>query len=162
MKSRRVTLLVAVVLAILLGSVAVSQTVKRAHWRGYGMRGGHMLGFFTHYLDLDDAQQAQVKAIMQKEKPTLQPLMQQLAQAHHQMRQLEESGTFDEAQVRALATQQSQNITELVVQKARIESEMLQVLRPDQKAKFQAFMDKREARFAKHLQQPGTATPEKQ
>ena len=162
MKSRRTKLFVAAVALVLLGAVAVSQTVKRAHW-GYGMHGGHMLAFFTRYLDLNDAQQAQVKAIMKKEKPTLQPLFQQLAQARHQMRQFEEGGNFDEAQVRALAASQSQTITELIVQKARIESEMLQVLTPEQKAKFQAFVDKREARFTKRLQeQTTTTTPEKQ
>ena len=159
MKSRRIKLFVAAVALVLLGAVAVSQTIRRAHW-GYGMRGGHMLAFFTHYLDLNESQQAQVKAIMEKEKPALQPLVQQLAQAHHQMRQFEE-GNFDEAQVRALAAAQSQNITELIVAKARIESEMMQVLTPEQKAKFQAFMDKREARFSKHLQEQTTPTPAK-
>ncbi len=160
MKSPRMKLFVASVALVLLGAVAVSQTIRRAHW-GYGMRGGHMLAFFTRYLDLNESQQAQVKTIMEKEKPTLQPLMQQLAQAHHQMRQFEE-GNFDEAQVRALASAQSQNITELIVAKARIESEMMQVLTPEQKAKFQAFMDKREARFNKHLQDQTTTTPDRQ
>jgi len=152
MKLRRTWIAVGALSLTLLGAVAVSQTVKRAHWRQGGMFGGHMLGFFTHYLDLNDAQQAQIKDIMAKEKPTLKPLLQQLAQSHHQMRQFEE-GTFDEAQVRTLAAQQSQTMTELIVQKARIESEMMQVLNADQKAKFKDFMDKREARFAQHMQQ---------
>lgn len=160
MKSRRMKLFVAVVAVVLLGAVAVSQSIRRAHW-GYGMHGGHMLAFFTHYLDLNETQQAQMKAIMEKEKPNLQPLLQQLAQAHHQMRQYEE-GNFDENQVRALAASQSQNITELIVAKARIESEMMQVLTPEQKAKFQALVDKREARFTRHLQESTTSAPEKQ
>ena len=158
MKAHRTKVFIAVFALILLGAAAVSQTIKRASY-GHGMYGGHMLRFFSHYLDLTDAQQAQVKDIMNKEKPALQPLFQQLSQAHHQMRQLEESGNFDEAQVRALANQQSQTITELIVQKARIESEMLQVLTPEQKAKFQSFMDRREQRFKEHLQnqnQPST------
>ena len=41
-----------------------------------------MMGFYVHQLDLTDAQRAQVKAIMAKEKPALQPLMQQMAQGH--------------------------------------------------------------------------------
>ena len=151
MKAHRTTIFIAAFALILLGAAAVSQTVKRTSY-GHGMYGGHMVRFFTHYLDLTDAQQAQVKDIMTKEKSVLQPLFQQLSQAHHQMRQLEENGNFDETQVRALATQQSQTITELIVQKARIESEMLQVLTPEQKTKFQSFMDRREQRFKDHMQ----------
>ena len=59
-----------------------------------------MLGFYMHKLDLTDAQQAQVKAIMAKEKPTFQPLMQQMAQGHAQLRDLVINGGFDEAKVR--------------------------------------------------------------
>ncbi len=87
--------------------------------------GGHMLHFFSDYLDLTSAQQDQVKAIMEKEKPAIQSAMQQMGQFHSQMRALEEASTFDEAKVRALAAQQSQAMTEMIVQKARIKNELL-------------------------------------
>ena len=45
-----------------------------------------MMGYYIHKLDLTDAQQAQVKAIMAREKPALQPLMLQMAQGHAQLR----------------------------------------------------------------------------
>ena len=64
-------------------------------------------------LDLTDAQQAQVKAIMAKEKPTFKPLMLQMAQGHAQLRDLVIISGFDEAKVRELAAQQSQTMTEL-------------------------------------------------
>lgn len=148
--------IVLVVLAVgLVAAVAVSQTVTKvaaAHAHEDFGFGGHMLGFFTDYLDLTHTQQAQIKAIMAKEKPTIQPLMQQLATGHQQMRQLEESGTFDEVKVRAVASQQAQTMTELMVQKARIKSEMMQVLTADQKAKMAKFTARREQRFQKHLQ----------
>jgi periplasmic protein CpxP/Spy len=154
MTSRQIKILIFTIAILVLGAVAVSQTVKRVHyWHSHGMYGGRMLAFFSDYLDLTDAQKAQAKEILAKEKPALQPLFQQLAQGHHQMRQLEENGNFDETQVRTLATQQSQTMTELLVQKARIESELLQILTPDQKTKFKAFMDKREKRFAEHMQE---------
>ena len=41
-----------------------------------------MLGFYADKLDLSSAQQDQMKAIWAKEKPTLQPLMQQMRQNH--------------------------------------------------------------------------------
>ena len=122
---------------------------------GFGAR---TLGFYTDYLDLTDAQQAQIKDILTKEKPTIRPLMQQMAQSHQQMQQLEQASTFDEAKVRAVATQQSQTMTELMVQKARVKSELMQVLTADQRAKMAKFEARRQARFNKHFQQ-GQAAP---
>ena len=157
MKSNRMKIFIAAVAILLVGAVAIAQTMRRAAY-GHrdGMFGGHMLAFYAHKLDLTDAQQSQLKDIMAKEKPALKPLFQQLAQSRHQMRQLEEADTFNEAQVRTLATQQSQAMTELIVQKARIESEMLQVLNPDQKTKFKEMMDKREQRMMNHSQNQST------
>jgi len=96
---------------------------------------------------------------MAKEKTTMQPLMQQLSQSHQQLRTLEESATFDEAKVRALAAQNTQLMTELIVQKARIKNELFQVLTPEQKAKMAKFEDRHESRFKKHMQEDAPAPP---
>ena len=154
MKSKSVLLVGLALVLTLTAAVGISQTVRRVHMHGDGMFEGHMLHFFTDYLDLTDAQQAQVKDIMAKEKPALKPLMQQMAQSHQQIRELTMAGTFDEAKVRTLATQQAQTMTEIIVQKARIESEMIQILTPEQKTKLNDFMAKREQRMMKHMQQP--------
>jgi Spy/CpxP family protein refolding chaperone len=68
------------------------------------------------------------------------------------LRTLEMSGSFDETKARGLVAQQSANITELIVQKARIESELFQVLTPEQKTTMTQFMQRREQRFAQHMQ----------
>ncbi len=78
MKSKSVLLVGLALVLTLTAAVGISQTVRRAHMHGDGMFEGHMLHFFTDYLDLTDAQQAQVKDIMAKEKPAMQPLMQQM------------------------------------------------------------------------------------
>ena len=138
----------AVVLALtVMAAIAVSQTVHRAHMRGNGMFGGPMLGFYMHKLDLNDDQQAQLKAIMTKEKPSIQPLLLQMAQGHAQLRDLVINGGYDEAKVRELATQQSQTMTELTVQYARIGSEMVQVLTPEQKSKLTELIKQRQQRM---------------
>ena len=143
----------AVVLALaVMAAIAVSQTVRHAHMRGDGMFGGPMLGYYVHKLDLTDAQQAQVKAIMTKEKPALQPLMLQIAQGHSQLRDLVMSGSFDEAKVRELASQQTPVLTELAVQYARIGSEMMQVLTPEQKIKLTALISQHEQRMMNRMQ----------
>jgi Spy/CpxP family protein refolding chaperone len=143
----------AVVLALaVMAAIAVSQTVRRVHLRGDGMFGGPMLGYYVHKLDLTDAQQAQVKAIVAKEKPALQPLMLQMAQGHSQLRDLVMSGSFDEAKVRELASQQTPVLTELAVQYARIGSEMMQVLTPEQKTKLTALISQHEQRMMNRMQ----------
>jgi len=152
----------ALVLSVAMSTAAFSQSVAKTS-QGMGHRGGgfaRMLGFYADYLDLTDAQQAQMKDILTKEKPTIRPLMQQLAQSHQQMNQLEQAGTFDEAKVRAVATQQSQTMTELMVQKARIKSELMALLAPDQKDKMAKFQARRQTRFQKHFQQDQTPPSE--
>jgi Spy/CpxP family protein refolding chaperone len=143
----------------LCASMAFSQKIVRTQAGEFHGGIAHMLGFYADYLDLTDAQQAQMKDILAKEKPTIRPLMQQLAQAHQQMSQLEQAGTFDEAKVRALASQQSQTMTELMVQKARIKSELVALLTPDQKDKLAKFEVRRAARFQKHMQNKQGAAP---
>jgi Spy/CpxP family protein refolding chaperone len=80
--------------------------------------------------------------------------MQQMRQNHSAMSALEASGSFDEAKTRALATQNAQTMIELQVQHARIKSEMMQVLTPDQKAKLAQIEADREAHMSKHAPPP--------
>ena len=157
MKSKYFKILAVALILAVVGAIAVSQTVKRAHMRGDGMFagdvfGGHMMGFLVRKLDLTDAQQAQVKDIVAKEKPAFRPLMLQMAQGHSQLRDLVMSGTFDEAKTRELASQQTQTMTELTVQYARIGSEMVQVLTPDQKTKLNTLINQHEQRMMNRMQ----------
>jgi Spy/CpxP family protein refolding chaperone len=152
MKSRHFKIAAVVLALAVMAAIAVSQTVRRAHMHGDGMFGGPMLDYYVHQLDLTDAQQAQVKAIMAKEKPALRPLMLQMAQGHSQLRDLVLGGSFDEAKARELASQQAQVMTELVVQHARVASEMVQVLTPEQKTKLTALINQHEQRMMNHMQ----------
>jgi periplasmic protein CpxP/Spy len=148
MKSTRIRIL-SIGAAVLLA--AASAIAQGRH--GYGGPGGdfhHML----KQLDLTADQHTQVKAIFEKEKPTLQPLMQQMRQSHTAMSALEASGTFDEAKTRALATQNSQTMVELQVEHARIKSEIMQILTPDQKAKLAQIEANRAARMSKQAPAP--------
>ena len=64
MKSSHIKILAVALALTLMAAIAVSQTVKRAHMHGDGMFSEHMLGFFTDYLNLSDAQQSQIKDIL--------------------------------------------------------------------------------------------------
>jgi Spy/CpxP family protein refolding chaperone len=79
--------------------------------------------------------------------------MQQMRQNRLQERQLVEAGTFDQAQAQALATQQSQTVAQLTVERLRTQSQLYQILTPDQKTKLNDFLDKRAQRFQQHQQQ---------
>jgi periplasmic protein CpxP/Spy len=148
----RSLMIAGVLLALALGgALAVSQNVRKAHYGGDGFMGGRMFDFFADYLDLTDAQQAQAREIMAKEKPSLQPLLRQRMQAEKQLHELAMAGSFDESKVRDIANQQAQVMTEITVQKARIESELFQLLTPEQKTKLNQFIDKHEQRMKRHL-----------
>jgi len=142
MKSNRIKIMIGALVLILLVAIGVSQTVKRVGMHGDAMTSEHAQSFLTDYLSLNEAQQGQLKDILAKEKPTLDSLSQQMKQGHEALKQLETSGTFDEAKVRAVASQQAQTMTDLIVEKARIHSALFQILTPDQKTKMTQLMDK--------------------
>src|SRR5271165_1786716 len=152
MKFSRSKMSYAALVIVLVAGLAMAQPHGGPH-EGGDFFGGPMLGFFTDYLDLTDAQQAQIKQIIAKEKPALEPLFKQEMQSHEQMMQLIMSGTFDETKAQAIATQGAQVRTQLEVQHARIASEAYQVLTADQKTKLAQFITKREQRFEQHMQE---------
>lgn len=95
------------------------------------------------HLGLTDAQKTEIKSIISAERPTVEPLVRQLAATRKQLRNVSKDGKFDEAQVRGLASQQAQTITELIVAKERVKSKIYNVLTPEQRTK----ADKMRTRF---------------
>ncbi|MFZ0797842.1 MAG: Spy/CpxP family protein refolding chaperone [Terriglobales bacterium] len=148
MKSTRIRILTIGAAVLLAVAAAIAQ--GRHSFGGPGGDFHRML----KQLDLTSDQHSQVKAIFEKEKPTLQPLMQQMRQNHSAMKALEASGPFDEAKTRALATQNAQTTIELQVEHERIKSEIMQILTPDQKAKLAQIEANREAHMSKHATPP--------
>jgi len=153
-------------LAVLMGSViAKSQTAEdtpppppmHGHGMGMGME-GHM-HFLAAKLNLTDDQKTQMKAIMQKEKPTMQPLHQQERQIDQQLRQYVE-GNFDQAKVAALAAQKAQIQAAITVEQTRMHSELYQLLTSDQKAHLKQIEADHEARMQQRMNKQAPAVPE--
>ncbi|MFZ0535564.1 MAG: Spy/CpxP family protein refolding chaperone [Candidatus Sulfotelmatobacter sp.] len=151
-------------LAVLLGSaIARSQTADTTPPPMHaGMRGplgmdGHMIQFYAKYLGVTDEQKTQMKAALQKERPTVQPLMQQLHQLDQQLKQYEE-GTYDAAKVQELVSQQAQTLVQLKVEQTRVHSELYQMLTPDQQSKLKEFEANRAARTQQRMQNAPAAT----
>ncbi|MBS1811980.1 MAG: Spy/CpxP family protein refolding chaperone [Acidobacteria bacterium] len=89
----------------------------------------------TVVLDLTEAQQQQIKAIVTAEKPVVQPLVEQLATTRKELQQATNNGQFNEQQVQAIASKQGQTLTQLIVEKERVKSQIYAVLTPEQRAK---------------------------
>jgi protein CpxP len=144
---------------VLVAGVAIAQHRGGQHGSG-DFFGGPMLGFFADYLDLSDAQLAQIKQIIAKDKPSLEPLFKQEMQRRQQMMQMIQGGNFDEAKAQAIATQGAQVHAQLEVEHARIASQAYQVLTPEQKTKLTQFIAKRGQRFEHHMQEQGAHSDE--
>jgi protein CpxP len=150
MKTIRTRFLIAALVVVFATVLANSQTAADApppppmHGHEFGMF--HMVGFFAKNLDLTDAQKAQMKEIIEKERPTVQPLMEQSHQIEQQLHQYEE-GAYNEAKVRSLASQQSKVEVELTVQRTRIHNELYQLLAADQQAKLKELEAQHQARM---------------
>jgi len=140
----------------LLGAFAISQNgPHHMGGMGFGPMPDHILEFMTDALDLTSAQQAQAKAILDKEKPTFEPLVKQMADAHKQLSALGEDGSFDEAAVRSLANQHAQTMVELIVQMTRVKSELYAILTPAQKAKAATIMQRHHEHMMNHMHSGG-------
>lgn len=104
------------------------------------MRGSRHLGPFgilriLRALDLTEDQRASVKAILEEERPNFARLIRELLGVRGELQQATAHGHFDEAQLRALAKQQCDVSTELLVVRARVWSRIFAKLTPEQKAK---------------------------
>jgi len=137
----------------LLGSVAVAQGPPRGPMHEGGFFGEHMLDFFSDVLNLSDAQQAQIKQIMESNHPTVEPLFKQERDNKKAMMQLVMSGAFDEAKAQSLAKQSAEVHAQLEVAHARALAQAYQVLTAEQKTKLSEFMARREQRRQQHMQE---------
>ena len=139
----------------LLGSVAIAQGPPRGPMHEGGFFGEHALDFFSDVLNLSDAQQAQIKQIMESNRPTVEPLFQQEMQNKKAMKQLIMSGNFDEAKAQSLAKQSATVHAQMEVAHARALAQAYQVLTAEQKTKLSEFMARREQRMQQHMQEHG-------
>lgn len=167
MKSIRFRVLVAA-LAVLFGTaIARSQTADATtqpppsmHMHEFGL-GGPMMWHLAQKLNITEDQRTQMKAVLQKERPTVEPLMQQDHQIDMQLRQYVE-GTFDQAKVQALAAQKAQIQVQLTVQQTRIHNELYQLLTPDQQSQLKQLEAQHQQRMQERMNQAPPASSDEQ
>ncbi len=165
MKTRLWLVAVALLAVVLCGSLALSyaQQAEAAPATGWHGHGHNHMAWMARELNLTDAQKQQIKSMMQAQRTTMRPLMQQLGQNRVAMLTATSGGAFNQAQVTALATQQAQLMAQMIVQKQSIQNQIYtQVLTPAQRATADSMRQKQIARITEHLQkmsQSGTETP---
>ncbi len=98
-----------------------------------------------HFLDLTDAQKAQIKTIQDSEDAQAETLFDKLRAAHDALAAATAKGQFNEAQVRALAAAIAQQEIELTVTRARKDAAIYLVLTAEQRAKLDQFQAEHEA-----------------
>ena len=146
--SKKFFLVPAILLAVAVGLAAFAQ--QPGPGRGLGHH-GWMLKKMTRELNLTEAQQAQVKTILQAEHAKVQPLMLQMRQ-NEMARNQNVTGNFDETEARAFAGKQAQITSDLIVEKERTKSQIYAVLTPEQRQKALQLLQQREQRRQERMQ----------
>jgi protein CpxP len=162
MRTKIWSIAVALLALVLCGTAMFSyaQQNEGAGGEGWSGHGHHHMAWMAKQLNLTDAQKQQIKTIMQTQRAANGPLMQQLAENRKAMLAATANGAFDQAKVQAIATQQSQAMAQLMVQKATIQHQIYtQVLTPEQRTQADQMHEKQMARIDQRLQklsQPAT------
>ncbi len=103
------------------------------------------------YLDLSDTQKAQIQAILEAERPKVEPLMRQSLATRQQLLDSTKNGQFDETQVQTIAAAQGQNFAALIVEKERVKTQIYGVLTDAQRARLEKLRGRIEARLRAHF-----------
>ena len=132
-----------IILAIIAVAVVATGAIfviaqKRANvggGHGFGHGRGDRMGMALRGLDLTDEQKAKVKEIMEANKTTFEPTMQSMKENRAKLHDLSKDGTFDQAQVEALAKEQGNLVARSIVQKESVKAQVFAILTDEQKAK---------------------------
>lgn len=104
-------------------------------------------------LQLDANQQAQIKAIKDKNKKTMQASWQQMKELRSQLKALVTSEKLDEATLNKLANQKAALMSSITKAKISTKNQIYNVLNDKQKQQFQSMMKQWEAKKMMHRQQ---------
>jgi len=154
------TVLVAV---LLVGGLAFGQGpgFNGPPGRGGGP-GGPEFGLPVRELNLTDAQQQQVRELMEQFRTETRTLIEQVRKGEEARRDAVEAIPVDEGRIRSAMQQLAEAETDLAVRQARLHGEIYGLLTPDQqqqaqklRAERQARLKQRQDRLQQRLQQRG-------
>lgn len=102
-------------------------------------------------LELTPEQRAQIRQILEDERPTVQPMVADLLATRAALKKATAGGTFDEAEVQRLAQHQGQTLGRLIVERERVKAQIYQVLTPAQREKADQFRTRIEERIRERV-----------
>jgi Spy/CpxP family protein refolding chaperone len=108
--------------------------MQHGQW-GRHFGGPGMLEHMARELNLTDAQQVQVKTILEAAHAAVEPLHKKMEEAHKQIEAATANGQFDEAQIRAIANQQAQAMVDSIVEHERTKAKIYSILTAEQRVK---------------------------
>lgn len=112
-----------------------------------GRFGHHGFERIAAKLNMTDAQKEQAKQILEASRATVQPLVETMKSNRQKLQDLTATGEFDEAQVKAIADEQGAIAAQLIVEKERTKSQLLQILNDEQKVQAKQMMEQMKERF---------------
>jgi Spy/CpxP family protein refolding chaperone len=83
-------------------------------------------------LDLSDEQQDRIETIREEERDTIRALRDKMHDYQEQLRELTDEGTFDEGAIRKIAEEKARIQVEMSVAKAKMHSQIKEVMTPEQ------------------------------
>jgi Spy/CpxP family protein refolding chaperone len=121
-----------------LGVLGIARAAARQAGSWRAQHAGFFIRHLERELDVTDAQRESIKAILQKESPTIQSIAAELEQQNAQLRS---KPAYDEAFVRSVAQQRNATLTNALVEREKIRYEVFATLDPEQRQKLQHLCD---------------------
>ena len=143
------SLLVASSIALALPLAAQARPMMGGHGHGQcdggpmsmqserGFFGGEKMPRMLRGLDLTEAQQDKVFALMHEQAPAMREKAKEMRAARIAMRDMMMSDKYDEAQVKALTERSAQAMAEMAQMRARSANEIYKLLTPEQRKTLQ-------------------------
>jgi protein CpxP len=100
-------------------------------------------------LALSDQQKTRMKEVFKKNQPQVKPIFTKLIAEKREMRTLIQSGSADEAAIRAQAAKVAGVEADLAVQRAQMAKQFRAILTPEQVENFKAIQKEEDAKFDK-------------
>jgi len=96
-------------------------------------------------LSLSDQQKSRMKEVFKKDQPQVKPIFSKLITEKRELRTLIQSGSADEAAIRAQAAKVAGAEADLAVQRAQMARQFRAILTPEQVEKFKAIQKEKDA-----------------
>lgn len=106
-------------------------------------------------LDLTEAQREQVRAIMEAQQPSTQPLLDRAQTARQALQAAIETRPVDEAMIRSRSAELAAVEADLAVSRAHLQAQVWAILTPEQQAQH----DERRAQREQQREQRGARRP---